>query len=39
MKGYENRREGRVSLHYRFTFSIERDAYILLRVGTHDLLK
>ncbi len=39
MKGYENRWEGRVTLHYRFIFSIEGDAYILLRVGTHDLLK
>ena len=24
---------------YRFIFSIEGDAYVLLRVGTHDLLK
>ena len=39
MKGYENRWEGRVTLHYRFTFTIEDDAYVLLRVGTHDLLK
>jgi mRNA-degrading endonuclease RelE of RelBE toxin-antitoxin system len=39
MKGYENRWEGRVSLHYRFTFTIDADAYVLLRVGTHDLLK
>ncbi|MGH6689815.1 MAG: hypothetical protein ACREF4_03930 [Gammaproteobacteria bacterium] len=31
MKGYENRWEGRVSLHYRFTFTIETDAYVLLR--------
>ena len=39
MQGYENRWEGRVTLHYRFTFAVEGDAYILLRVGTHDLLK
>ena len=39
MKGYENRWEGRVTLHYRFIFTIEEDAYVLLRVGTHDLLK
>ena len=39
MQGYDNRWEGRVTLHYRFTFSIDDDAYVLLRVGTHDLLK
>ena len=39
MKGHDNRWEGRVTLHYRFIFSIEADAYVLLRVGTHDLLK
>ena len=39
LKGFENRWEGRVTLHYRLIFSIEGDAYVLLRVGTHDLLK
>ena len=39
IKGHENRWEGRVTLHYRFTFTIEGDAYVLLRVATHDLLK
>jgi len=39
MKRYENRREGRVTLHYRVIFTIEGDAYILLRIGTHDLLR
>jgi mRNA interferase RelE/StbE len=39
IKGHENRWEGRVNLLYRFVFSIERDAYLLLRIGTHDLLK
>ena len=39
MKGYENRWEGRVTLHYRVIFTIEGSAYLLLRVGTHDLLK
>ena len=39
MKGYDNRWEGRVTLHYRFTFSIDGDTYVLFRVGTHDLLK
>lgn len=39
IKGYENRWEGRVTLQYRFVFSIEGDVYLLLRIGTHDLLK
>ena len=39
MQGFENRWEARVSLHYRLTFTIEADAYVLLRVGTHDLLR
>ncbi len=39
MKGYEDRWEGRVTLHYRFTFTVEGDTCLLLRVGTHDLLK
>ena len=39
IKGHEHRWEGRVTLHYRFIFSIEGDTYRLLRVGTHDLLK
>jgi mRNA-degrading endonuclease RelE of RelBE toxin-antitoxin system len=39
IKGHENHWEGRVTLHYRITFMIESDAYVLLRVGTHDLLK
>lgn len=39
MEGYENRWEARITLNYRLIFSIEGDAYILLRVGTHDLLE
>jgi mRNA-degrading endonuclease RelE of RelBE toxin-antitoxin system len=39
IKGHENRWEGRVSLHYCAIFMIESDAYVLRRVGTHDLLK
>jgi mRNA-degrading endonuclease RelE of RelBE toxin-antitoxin system len=39
IKGHENRWEGRVTLRYRVIFMIESDAYVLLRVGTHDLLK
>lgn len=38
LKGQENRWEGRVTLHYRFIFTIAEDIYILLRVGTPDLL-
>jgi mRNA-degrading endonuclease RelE of RelBE toxin-antitoxin system len=39
MQGYENRWETRVSLHYRLIFTIAPDAYVLFRVGTHDLLR
>ncbi len=39
MKGYEDRWEGRATLHYRFTFTVEGDTYVLLHVGTHDLFK
>ena len=39
IKGHETRWEGRVTLHYRFVFSVEGDTYLLLPVGTHDLLK
>ncbi len=39
IKGHETRWEGRVTLHYRFVFGVEGDTYLLLRVGTHDLLK
>ncbi len=39
MKGYESLWEGRVTQHYRFTFRIERETFLLLRIGTHDLLK
>lgn len=39
MEGYEDRWEGRVTHHYRFTFAVEGDTYVLLRVGTHDLLR
>jgi len=39
VKGHQNRWEGRVTLHYRLIFTLEDDSYILLRLGTHDLLK
>ncbi len=38
IKGQENRWEGRVTLQHRFIFRIEGDTYLLLRVGTHDLI-
>lgn len=28
--------EGRISKDYRFTFQIEKDAYILRKVGSHN---
>jgi mRNA-degrading endonuclease RelE of RelBE toxin-antitoxin system len=31
--------EGRITMSYRFTFQITKDAYILRKVGTHDVLK
>ena len=39
IKGHADRWEGRVSLHYRFIFSIEGETYLLLRVATHDLIQ
>ena len=39
MKGYENRWELRVTLNHRLTFTVDADAYVLLRVGTHDVLR
>jgi mRNA-degrading endonuclease RelE of RelBE toxin-antitoxin system len=31
--------EGRVTASYRFTFNIEREVYVMRRVGSHDVLK
>jgi len=31
--------EGRITQSYRFTYHTEGNAYILRRVGTHDILK
>jgi len=39
MKGYKNLWEGRISIHYRFTFKIEGETYRLRRVGTHEIYK
>ena len=39
MKGYENLWEGRITQNYRFTFRVEGETFLLLRIGTHDLLR
>lgn len=31
--------EGRITQHYRFTFHIAGDTYLLRRIGTHDILR
>jgi mRNA-degrading endonuclease RelE of RelBE toxin-antitoxin system len=31
--------EGRITRGYRFTFQMQADAYVLRRLGTHDILK
>jgi mRNA-degrading endonuclease RelE of RelBE toxin-antitoxin system len=38
VRRYEGLLEGSVNMSYRFVFQIEGDAYILLRVGKHDIL-
>lgn len=39
IKGHANMWEGSITKNYRFTFQIVGDAYLLRRVGTHDILK
>lgn len=39
MQGTKNIWEGYIDYHYRFTFEIEGDYYVLRKVGTHDILK
>ncbi len=39
MKGFPDIWEGRITKNYRFTFQIRGNAFILRRIGTHDLLK
>ena len=39
VKGYENLWEGRITQQYRVTFRIEGETVLLLRIGTHDLLR
>lgn len=37
MQGYDTIWEGRITLQYRFTFSLEGDTCILRRIGPHDI--
>lgn len=39
MEGYTGIWEARISKHYRFTFEIERETYLLRRAGPHDILR
>ena len=39
MEGRPNLWEGRISKHWRFTFEISDNKYILRRAGTHDILR
>jgi len=35
----ENLWEGRITQHYRFTFRVEGETFLLVHIGTHDLLR
>lgn len=39
MEGHFDLWEGRITKGYRFTFKIVGDAYVLRRIGPHDILK
>jgi mRNA-degrading endonuclease RelE of RelBE toxin-antitoxin system len=39
MKGYKELWEGRITIHYRFTFKIVGETYLLRRIGTHEIYK
>lgn len=39
VSGYEDTWEGRVDIHYRFTFKTVENMIVLRRVGLHDILK
>ena len=36
-EGFDNLWKGRITQKYRFTFHIEGDAYVLRRIGPHDI--
>jgi mRNA-degrading endonuclease RelE of RelBE toxin-antitoxin system len=39
MKGHKGLWEGRITIHYRFTFKIIGEIYYLRRIGTHAIYK
>lgn len=39
MKGYKDLWEDRITIHYRFTFKIVGETYLLRRIGTHEIYK
>lgn len=39
IRGTEGIWEGYIDYHYRFTFEIDGDFYVLRKVGTHDIIK
>jgi mRNA-degrading endonuclease RelE of RelBE toxin-antitoxin system len=39
IKGYKDLWEGRITIHYRFTFKIVGETYLLRRIGTHKIYK
>ncbi len=39
MEGHANRWEISVTRRYRITFQIERDEYVLRKIGPHDILR
>lgn len=39
MQGSSTIWEGRITIHYRFTFDREQDSIRLRRIGTHDILR
>jgi mRNA-degrading endonuclease RelE of RelBE toxin-antitoxin system len=39
IKGYKDLWEGRITLHYRFTFKIVGATCLLRRIGTHEIYK
>lgn len=39
MLGCEDLWEGRITIHYRFTFKIVGETYLLRRIGTHEIYK
>jgi len=39
MEGHRGIREGRISRGYRFTFEMKKEALVLRRIGSHEILK